>query len=221
MCLSLPVSLLRICHVPACLAVASVWSWVCPYVSALFACICVLVGLCVSVYSVCLSTRCLCIWVGVCLCLFRGFSCLPVLACLSAHAQETGTQSKERDQSQKHGSKVPRHHRAWHRAAQWNLVTHLVPWPGRRGKGRGSGGGAGTPLSFSAAPFLPGDSLSAFILVQGPRAEQQVRRWQQLCPLSPVASREAGGLGLRSDSVLPHFPGRSCPSRGLGFPSVP
>ena len=64
-------------------------------------------------------------------------------------------------------------------------MTHLVPWPGRRGKGQGSGGGAGTPLSFSTAPFLPGDSLSAFILVQGPRAEQQVRRWQQVLPSEP------------------------------------
>ena len=111
-CLSLLASPLPICHVPACL---DVWSRVCPCVSVLFACICVLVVLCVGVFScvtvpvcVCLSTRCLCIWVGVCLCLFRSFSCLPVLACLSAHAQETGTQERER--SQEHGCEVPRHH---------------------------------------------------------------------------------------------------------------
>ena len=52
-------------------------------------------------------------------------------------------------------------------------------------KRAGLGGGAGTPLSFSAAPLLPGDSLSAFILVQGPRAEQRVRRWPQALPSEP------------------------------------
>ena len=68
-CVSLLVSLLPVCYVPAylsgcCLCVVmglSVLS-----ISVLFACICVLVGLCVAVYScvtvpvcVCLATRCL------------------------------------------------------------------------------------------------------------------------------------------------------------------
>lgn len=103
-CLS-PLSL----RLPFCLLCAcdSVWilplcgSWFSLSIRVLFACICVLVGLCVCVYSsvtvpVCvrLSTRCLSVclagWVSVCLCrcLFGGFGCLPVLAGLSVHRRQ-------------------------------------------------------------------------------------------------------------------------------------